>query len=84
MREHSPPSECHVNFKQVSFLKRAKYVIPIDDKLKDLILLDSTSTVHLFKNKKLASDFKNAKVPLYLLVPTMVRKSPEMKQVLMD
>ena len=71
VQEHSPPSECYVNFNHVSFLKRAKQVIPIDDKLKDLIILDSTSTVHLFKNKKLASDLKTAKVLLHLIVPIM-------------
>ena len=55
-----------MNFNQVSFLKCDKQSIPIDEKLKDLILLDSASTMCLFKNKKLASHLQTAKVPLCL------------------
>ena len=41
-------------------------MILIDDRLKDLILLDSTSTVHLFKNRKLVSYLQKAETLLYL------------------
>ena len=50
VQSHAPASEHHVNFNQASLLKRAKQVIPTDDELNDLILLNSVSAVHLFKN----------------------------------
>ena len=63
---YHPPSSYHINFNQVSFENRVLQILTIDKNLRDLILLDSASTVHLFMNVLLLCNIAQANIPLYL------------------